>query len=313
MHILETDASQWDAFVAASPQGTAFHRSLFLQAFGRDVAYYLCRKGDAVLGGMAFCLDGRDAVTMPFQQYGGLLFAQGDTGQSFADNERRFRVAEAFAEHLSQAHGAVSCSNHWSVTDLRPFDWHNYGQAACQRYAVAVRYTSLLDLDGTETGRAWSQSRRYSYNKSRKQDMATTCSTDVDLMLRLYRMTFARQEIDVSGPLLEVLERLSRAHLEAGTAVLTITWVGDVPGSAGLFLLDRKDAFYLVGASDPEMRAKETGTRNLVDSMVLLRDRFSCRSLDFVGINSPGRGWFKSSFGGSVTPYFTVAKPARTP
>lgn len=310
MRIEQADPAAWDALVAVSPQGTAFHRSLFLQAYGADVAYYLCRKGETVLGGMAFCLDGRDATTRPFQQYGGLLFGNVATRQAFAENEHRFRVAEAFAAYLFEAHGAVSCNNHWSVADLRPFDWHHYGEPEAMRYRITARYTSLLALDGVETGQGWSQSRRYSYNKSRKLESVTECSTDLDLLLRLYEMTFARQGIEVAGTSLCLLERLCRAHLDDGSAVLTVTRVQGEPGTASLFLLDRFGAYYLVGASDPELRAKETGTRNLVDSMVLLRDRFSCRTLDFVGVNSPGRGWFKLSFGGSVTPYFSVSKPA---
>ena len=76
-------------------------------------------------------------------------------------------------------------------------------------------------------------------------------------------------------------------------------------GSMAIFLLDQRRAYYLFGANDPKMRSQHTGTAVLWDSFYLLAD-LGFLEVDLEGINSPNRGWFKLSFGGSCVPYYVM-------
>jgi hypothetical protein len=73
--------------------------------------------------------------------------------------------------------------------------------------------------------------------------------------------------------------------------------------SAAVFGRDEKRAYYLFGANEGEEHA---GTLVLWDAFrALARD--GCREVDLEGVNSPKRGHFKLSFGGSLTPYYCVS------
>ena len=75
------------------------------------------------------------------------------------------------------------------------------------------------------------------------------------------------------------------------------------PTAAAFFVWDNKTSYYLFGASDPAHRSN--GAMSIVITECIWRSKkLEHQYVDFVGINSPQRGEFKGSFGGSPTPYF---------
>ena len=55
------------------------------------------------------------------------------------------------------------------------------------------------------------------------------------------------------------------------------------------------------------MRNQHTGTAIIWDAFFILR-KLGIKKLDLEGVNSPNRGWFKLSFGGSLENYYEVNK-----
>jgi lipid II:glycine glycyltransferase (peptidoglycan interpeptide bridge formation enzyme) len=75
--------------------------------------------------------------------------------------------------------------------------------------------------------------------------------------------------------------------------------------SALLFLHDTRTAYYLIGANDPAFR--KTGSGAFLMAEVIGHYRQAGQQfVDFVGVNSPNRGDFKTSFGARPVPYFEV-------
>ena len=74
-----------------------------------------------------------------------------------------------------------------------------------------------------------------------------------------------------------------------------------------VFLLGHNTAYYLFGANDPDMRNQHTGTAVIWDSFHILSE-MNINTVDLEGINSPNRGWFKTSFGGRIIPYYKITK-----
>ena len=77
-------------------------------------------------------------------------------------------------------------------------------------------------------------------------------------------------------------------------------------GSIAFFGIDHKRGYFLFGANDPEMRDEHTGTAVLWDSFCFL-SQDGIFEIDLEGINSPTRGWFKLSFGGTISPYYHLS------
>ena len=79
-----------------------------------------------------------------------------------------------------------------------------------------------------------------------------------------------------------------------------------IAGSIAFYGIDHKRGYFLFVANDPEMRDEHTGTAVLWDSFYLLNLE-GIYEIDFEGINSPARGWFKLSFGGTISPYYQLS------
>ena len=77
------------------------------------------------------------------------------------------------------------------------------------------------------------------------------------------------------------------------------------PVAASLFLLDEIRGYYLIGATNPKFRNYGVG------SLVMFEQIKSClddglKEVDFIGINSPQRGDFKTSFNAQSELYFNI-------
>src|SRR5262249_12920131 len=83
---------------------------------------------------------------------------------------------------------------------------------------------------------------------------------------------------------------------------------GEVAG-ANLFLFDRSCGYYMFGANDPEYRKTGAGTLLLAHSIRHCMER-GLESVDVVGINSPNRGDFKTSFNAAPSAYHVVTREA---
>ena len=78
-----------------------------------------------------------------------------------------------------------------------------------------------------------------------------------------------------------------------------------IPASASLFLFDNKTSYYLIGANDPKFLKNGTGSYVMFEQIRRCLEQ-GLSQVDFVGINSPMRGDFKTSFGAVPVPYYTV-------
>jgi lipid II:glycine glycyltransferase (peptidoglycan interpeptide bridge formation enzyme) len=137
----------------------------------------------------------------------------------------------------------------------------------------------------------------------------------VDLLDRLHALTFARQNIERDPDEVRLLRSVSRAALEKGFGeLLTCVSPDGAVVSATLFLFDRDCAYYWVAANDPEYRKTGCASYLLIENIRYWQKK-GLRALDFVGINSPNRGDFKTSFNAVPVPYFFVTweRPADTP
>ena len=75
--------------------------------------------------------------------------------------------------------------------------------------------------------------------------------------------------------------------------------------SFSFFLYDKKDAYNLVLATDPNYRKFFFGTKILFNQIQeLFKKKF--KKLDFVGVNSSNRGDYKLSFNPDLKIYFKV-------
>ena len=309
----------WDAFVASSPDGTVFITSNYLAHTGCRLGLYHCYNSNELRAVVAVVEspDGASAILDDLVIYSGVCFGAPTHGQNRAQqNSERHEIATFIAAALADRYQRVEFALAPSINDVRPFLWHNYGQER-GRYSVDVRYTSYLDigdfafaqdLEHIEAYKQATGARRQQIRYARRDEVITEEFSDVGLFIDFYRRTMDRQGEDVSPDQLDRMATLVAALLGSGAARMFVSRSSDqIAGSAAVYAFDQRRAYYLFGASDPDLRDSPTGTAVLWDAFVKLAAA-KVTQIDLEGVNSPRRGWFKMSFGGELRAYYQIAK-----
>lgn len=305
----------WDGLVERSPQGTVFCTSAVLGALlGVKPSLWFVLKGDQRVAGLCFVesLDGRNIVENDFVVYSGIMIDSQHSEKSEAQRlSEEFRVISFCANFIHDNYEDVFISLSPSFVDIRPFLWVNYGQEG-RHFQVDVRFTSYIDLkdnpgdslDSEPIFVSFNQLRRRNIRQGRASGVTTSVSTDTDIFVDMYERTFARQGKCVDPFVLEQLKAVADSLIAKGQGALYIsrTAEGEV-GSAAVWGWDSRKAYYVFGASNPDLRSEQTGSLVLWDSFMGLRAQ-GLKLVDMEGINSPLRGQFKLSFGGYIIPYY---------
>ena len=309
---------QWDAFVARSPQGTVFASSAFLEATGQKLGLWKCLKNGQWVGAIAVgeSDDGRFTCPIPYVIHAGIMQAAPPKNQPLIQTQiEGFRLVAASIEHLAHQYESVYLALSPEIKDMRPFLWHNYNGEG-PRFHLDLRYTSFVGLQGAGQAVPLDSNAIFAgCDRRRRRDIRlgldagiTTRQIDqVDDFLALYEMTFARQDITLDRAEVEVVANICMALKQADKMRMYGAFNAEST-LAGIFVfgLDSKRAYYLYGANHPDFRDSHCGTIGLFQSLNFLADE-GCLEADWEGVNSPDRGYFKLSFGGSLTPYYRVS------
>jgi hypothetical protein len=310
-----TDEDAWNRFVTTSPQGSVFSTTSFLGALG--VEYDLWHLEDEATGGIGAVVL-KDAAGRPVQAPFAFSLYQGPmlgSGYDALPLHRRahegLRLVSALVEQLEQRYDRISFCLHYDFPDIRGFSWFHHDRPRDGQFRTGVFYTGVIDLNRWSTFDIYlgavRPNRRQEYRKALEAGLRAEETSDLDLLKTLYCATFARQGLAVDQSTLCRLLRIARASLASGSGDLLVcrTRSGE-PMSASLFLRDARCAYYLVGANAPVHRKSGSGTLMLLEQIRRCYSGGIAR-VDMVGINSPQRGAFKTSFNARPTPYFVTS------
>jgi GNAT superfamily N-acetyltransferase len=305
------DSGVWDDFVANSPQGSVFSRTHFLEAHGTEFRTVgVTAEGVLLLGAPLLLREGRILqAPNPLTMYQGPMLARQvcelpvhrRTSQVLALCDALLGGLEATCERIS------FCVHH-RFPDLRSFSWFHYHERDKGLFSMELRYTGLLDLARTADWAAYlgdlRDVRRQEYRKALSSGWIVEPSRDLDLLDHLHHQTFARQGLEQEEDVSQCVRAVASAALahNFGEMLVCRNPNGAVAG-ATFFLHDPECGYYWVGANDPEFRKTGSGTLLLAESIRRCRER-GAKSVDMVGINSPNRGDFKTSFNAVPTPYW---------
>ena len=308
--------TDWDNVVDNSNEGSIFCLSDYLQNIdcARPRIWY-CLKGQETKAALVVIESDEDKNCIPlgYVVHHGIMFSPPPSDQSNAQTlAENFRITSFIVGELTGLYDEVFISTHPNFADIRPFLWHNYGNSG-PMFDVDVRYTSIINLAGIDPIGPMDSNPVYrSSNKSRRQEIRygiqkhvqTSSDFDVPTFLDLYRLTFERQNMAIDAEEMRLLEGLANGLQNGGKARMYISRTADgEAGSVAFFGLQSDRAYYLFGANDPRLRDQHTGTMVLWDAFMDLAGA-GIKDVDLEGVNSPLRGHFKLSFGGTITPYY---------
>jgi hypothetical protein len=307
-----TDRSGWDRFVSESPTGSIFCASDVLDSLGLGWEVRGSESGGEPGAAAVVIREPSGAIArapLPFKLYQGVVLCPSSAqGPVHRRVHEALKATAALLEAMEPL-GRISWCLHPSFADLRAFSWFHYHEPAKGHFRIDLRYTGWIPLDpsaGLEGFLAGARSvRRQEYRKARDR-FTVRASTDLDLLDELHRRTFDRQGVERPPEEGRLLRRIAGHAIERGYGELLVAEDGAGRAAAAtLFLFDRTSGYYLVAANDPDFRATGVSTLMLVSGVERSLAR-GCRRVDVVGMNSPSRGDFKTSFGALPMPYHVV-------
>jgi hypothetical protein len=283
----------------------------------RPTLWILERKG-APAGGAIVFADGRRVLPapQPLTTYQG-AFLLPPRDEIHSRTRWQLETLSLLVESLSSHYDSLSFSLHPSLDDIRAFQWFHYHSADQRPFAVEPAYTGIVDLSAFSDFEAYVQgirsARRQDARKSIHAGIQAIESDDVDALDRLHEATFVRQGLTRSSGEREFFRKALVPLLHSGRCRLLVAAPpGEGPVAATVFLRDATTAYYYFGACEPSWRNMGVSTFLLLESMRHAW-QVGLRSIDMVGINSPQRGDFKSSFNAEPRLYFNVHWDRRLP
>lgn len=313
------DLEAWAKAVTASPQGTLFSEKFFLEATGARHQLHFVKQGQEVKAGVALVLadDPRRCELDDLVIYGGIFFSLDPSRQMVKRRHDEFQITEFVVEQLGSLFDAVEFQLPPTFSDLRPFLWHRYHETSGNKYAVNLRYTSLVDIftlrefSGREEEspcfHRMETVRRYSVREAKKKGGSVARVDNGDTLVGYYKELMESQNDPQSSSKLSRIKSVIDALVreERGAVFHAMNADGTVVYAA-CYGWDSKRAYYLFGGGHPHLSEPWQGTLVHWEAFKDLAQTRGVGEIDLEGVNSPQRGWFKLGFGGSLEPYYHV-------
>lgn len=308
------DKLKWDYFVNNSPNGNVFCTTSFLDALGANYSLVTAVENGSIIIG-AIILADQDRILKapyPFTMYQGVMLFNGFS-QMPLHKQSIWLIdhLSTFLDLIQLQYDRLSfCLSH-TFLDLRGFQWFHYNEPNLGTFTFDLRYTGLLDLQSISDFQTYltmlRSVRRQEYNKALKDGFYIESTENVEILNELHRSTFERQSIKRGDKEEILLKNISEAALAKKFGELMVCRSKNgIPVSASLFLFDHSFGYYLFGANNPDFRKTGAGAFLILENIRRCMNK-RLKGVDFVGINSPKRGDFKTSFNAKPTPYFIVS------
>lgn len=314
-----SDCDLWQKAVETTPQYTMFVSSTYLRSFGGKYKLYFVKKGIEVKAG--FCLllseDGRHVILNELVIYSGIFFKEDQTQKAVKAKSERFEITEQIIRFITDRFSRISMALSTQIEDLRPFLWHNYGSTNKQEvFSLDLRYTSYLNIselrntddeESTDLFKSLETLRQRNIRKARKESSYTVEEVQIELFLNYYIALMESQNEQVPAQkLAQISQIIANCTREKQAVMFATKNAHHEIIYLTMFSYDHFRAYYLFGAGNPKATEHYRGTICFWDAFIQLSQKYNINEVDLEGINSPQRGWFKLSFGGSIVPYYEV-------
>lgn len=304
-------------FWELSPHATAFSSPRLLSALEVRVTWWLALKGSTpfLMWPIVEESDKSKVIAPPFSYYFGPMWSIEAWSKSptswLADAQACYG---AILAEIIPRYSIIEFELNPAITDVRVFDWWNYGKSSEERFEIRPRYSAQLsDLQERDLGSVFASMRKWRRIEVRRardsQDFEVTTDVPMDLFSKLREETLAiqgatqdpREELMI--PKFEWLVKKGIAYPlgirdKAVGDIVAANLVIDGPREANLVLSVRKESYRNTGV----------GPLATFEAIIGARRR-GLEIFDFNGANSPQRGDDKHSYGASPALYFALSFP----
>lgn len=306
-----TDVSNWNEVIKKSQQFSIFSSSEFIESCGiiADRWFLFKNKKKCMAALIVEPKNPFFVAPYPYSVYQGIYFLDNDNGVP-SGSKTKLDELVVLLDILSQKYKSLSFSLHFSIKDIRAFQWFNYHDKMKCRYRIDVSYTGIVDISKYGSIDNYfnkiRKSRLQEFKKSISRNMTFIISSDIDVFIDLYIKTFQRQGIAIKSDNLIKVRGIVNAALKYkyGNLFLCLD-ENKVAVSASVFIYDAHYAYYLFGATEPNFRNSGASTFLMLNIFSYFNE-IGIHKFDMVGVNSPQRGDYKMSYDAELLAYFNL-------
>ncbi|WP_295886987.1 hypothetical protein [uncultured Thiohalocapsa sp.] len=293
------DYPAWNAFVAASPQGSVFASTPYLEALGCRFQLLAVRRGKEILAGVPLIQGHLGAYALPlFVKYAGVLFAA-LPGTETTQASRRYELHEHLLPGLRR-YPSFEYNFHPGYDNWLPLRWAGYRQTTLYTYRLPA------ERAGTWLEESHSRVRRHVRAAERRQLHCVVRADYDDLIYDLLMAPYRqRQAPPPKGR--AAMTRFATALIAGGLGRVwqAVSGHGD-PQCAALVIEDQQWAYLLAHGCKPE--TDPAANTYLIAEII---DDTLGRGLgfDFEGsVIRPIEHYYRG-FGGDLVPYSRIWRP----
>ena len=313
----------WDYLVENSTQGSIFSESYFLKCLSVRHKKFIVFKGETIVAGFNIFLsdDEINTVNEYLSIHNSIMFISKPNQKPVKKKLERFMITELIIEFLTKKYKNIYLSLSPYFFDLRPFLWYNYhnefGENRFNKFDLELRYTSLLNTESldlvkdpltSELFKSMETLRKRHVKKAISEGAHLSLENGTEKLIYFYKELLLSQEININDQILVNMKSIMNKYFELGKGkFFQVLNKNNDSIYIVFYACDNKRAYYLYGAGNPNISMPWQGTfahwkaiEYFVNQKIFL--------IDFEGINSPKRGWFKIGFGGDINPYFVVKR-----
>jgi hypothetical protein len=288
----------WNAFVTASPQGTLFHSTKWLEASEIPFSIFGCFRQDTLVGGLAVQIIGPKIAGQSHRTaYSGVILPP-PVGKYLTTLAFHKNVCFSLASHIKMQFSSIRFRMSPEMTDLQPF--------ISSGYSVSVTYTyraNLIDLD--ETWLNMEDKKRNDVRKAERDGVSIDHEASLTDVLSLQEMTFQRLGKKPSFGELEIhREKVLRSENQCRCFVAKGK---SGEALAGVYMVwDEKSAYYLLGGHNSAHVQRGAASLAIWEAMRYAGNSLGLKKFDFAGGNMRLLERFFRDFGGILTPIYVV-------
>ena len=300
--------TEWDKIVRGSSQGNYFVTSKYLSATGRENAKYALVKNDKIEALTVIDSHHANICNSRFSVYQGLIYSE-ENNDTYSQILNRIEIQSHLLTLLLEKNSELHFSLHTSINDIRGFQFFEYENKSIN-FQYTPSYTGVINLSKHETFAKYLTSvqtnRRQEFRKiTEKNSGIKDLESGLETFLQIYEETFKRENYQVEQSDLKLISNIIR-NLEGKESIMQLLYNSESEVKSALLLgFYKKIAYYHFAGSIKNEGNTSFASRQM---LLLIKKLFEMNidELDLVGLNSPKRAYFKTTFNPEIKQYFDI-------
>jgi len=309
----------WDELVNNSPQGCIFNQIEYLDIIGEKYHLWLIEQGEEIKAGICLVVseDEKKIIHSDFVIYSGIIFNDLKNTKISKKRHQEFQITEFVVKEISKKYETINFSLSPFIYDIRAFQWFNFGVKNKRKFSIGIKYTSILDIsefndenfveDKSKLFLNLDPVRRYSIREARKEGAEVLQTNSNKLLIDFYSKMMTKKNFKPNKKKMNSLAKISSLCIQKrkGAIFEILNKKKNILYTA-FYVWDNNMAYYLFGAGGNVTTSWQSSLIHWEVFKFLAYEKKITR-VDLEGVNSPKRGWFKLTFGGSLKTYFNIS------